>query len=105
MQTTFLLKITDAQYVKDHILRLTFNNGEVRVCNFWPLAQKGICLKLQDLDYFRNFTLDPFTVDWNNEIGFAPEYLYEISKPIPYNFDEDKQPGMVADNTEINYKS
>ena len=26
---------------------------------------------------FRNFTLDPFTVDWNNEIGFAPESLYE----------------------------
>ena len=23
------------------------------------------------------FTLDPFTVDWNNEIGFAPQYLYE----------------------------
>lgn len=30
------------------------------------------------LDYFRNYSLDPFTVDWSNEIGFAPEYLYEI---------------------------
>ena len=28
-------------------------------------------------DWFR---LDPFTVDWNDEIGFAPEYLYEKSK-------------------------
>ena len=27
--------------------------------------------------YFRNFRLDPFSVDWNNEIGFAPEFLYE----------------------------
>ena len=35
-------------------------------------------IKLQNLDYFRNYTLDPFTVDWSNEIGFAPEYLYEI---------------------------
>ena len=33
--------------------------------------------KLQDLDYFKAFTLDPFTIDWNDEIGFAPEYLYE----------------------------
>ena len=45
--------------------------------DFTPLMQKGICRKLQDMDYFRNFTLDPFTVDWNNEIGFAPESLYE----------------------------
>jgi hypothetical protein len=41
------------------------------------MAQKGICTKLQNLDYFKNFKLDPFSVDWNNEIGFAPEYLYE----------------------------
>lgn len=43
-----------------------------------PLAQEGIFQKLKDLAYFKNFTLDPWTVDWNNEIGFAPEYLYEI---------------------------
>ena len=27
--------------------------------DFTPLMQKGICTKLQDLDYFRSFTLDP----------------------------------------------
>lgn len=26
---------------------------------------------------FKNFKLDGSTVDWNNEIGFAPEYLYK----------------------------
>ena len=72
-------KIIKAQYVKDYILRLTFNNGEIRLVDFTPLMQKGICTKLQDMDYFRSFTLDPFTVDWNNEIGFAPRYLYERS--------------------------
>lgn len=74
-----ILKIIKAQYVKDYILRLTFNNGEIRLVDFTPLMQKGICTKLQDMDYFRSFTLDPFTVDWNNEIGFAPRYLYERS--------------------------
>ena len=77
MKTVF--KITGAEYVKDYILRLTFSNGEVRTVDFAPLMQKGICRKLQDMDYVRNFTLDPFTVDWNNEIGFAPQYLYERS--------------------------
>ena len=74
-----ILKIIKAQYVKDYILRLTFNNGEIRMVDFTPLMQKGICTKLQDMDYFRSFTLDTFTVDWNNEIGFAPRYLYERS--------------------------
>ena len=77
MKTVF--KITGAEYVKDYILRLTFSNGEVRTVDFTPLMQKVICRKLHDMDYFRNFTFVPFTVDWNNEIGFAPQYLYERS--------------------------
>ena len=75
------IKIIKAKYLHDYILRLTFNNGEIRDCDFFPLAQKEICVKLQDIDFFRSFTIDPFTVDWNNEIGFAPEFLYENSVP------------------------
>ena len=29
----------------------------------------------------KNFRLDGWTVDWDNEIGFAPEYLYEHGVP------------------------
>ena len=72
-----LLKVVAAEYVRDYTLRLTFNTGEVRLVDFTPLMQKGICRKLQDLEYFKSFRLDPFTVDWNDEIGFAPRYLYE----------------------------
>jgi hypothetical protein len=75
-----LLTVTDVEYVRDYTLRLTFNTGEVRLVDFKPLMQKGICRKLQDLDYFKSFRLDPFTVDWNDEIGFAPLYLYEHGK-------------------------
>ena len=75
-----LLCITSAEYVKDYILRLTFNTGEVLLVDFTPLMQKGICRKLQDIDYFKSFRLDPFTIDWNNEIGFAPERLYELGE-------------------------
>lgn len=74
-----ILKIVDAEYVEDYILRLTFNNGEVRLMDFSSLMEKGVCRKLRDLDYFKSFTLDPFSVDWNNEIGFAPRFLYERS--------------------------
>ena len=73
----FILKIIKAEYVRDYILRLTFNNGEIGLMDFTPLMDKGICQKLLDIDYFKSFTLDHFTVDWNNEIGFAPRFLYE----------------------------
>ena len=73
-----ILKVISAYYVHNYVLRLSFSDGAVKFVDFWPLAQKGICTKLQNMDYFRHFTLDPFSVDWSNEIGFAPEYLYEI---------------------------
>lgn len=82
MNSPLILKITDANYEHDLVLKLTFNNGEVRLCDFMPLSQKGICKKLQDKEYFRNFRLDPFTVDWNNEIGFAPEFLLQHSQIV-----------------------
>ena len=76
-----LIYITSAKYVSGYILELTFNTGEVKLFDFTQLYDKGICTKLQDLEYFKNFKLDAFSVDWNNEIGFAPEYLYEQSIP------------------------
>lgn len=62
-------------------LKLTFSNGEVRTFDFSSIYDKGIFTKLQNPEYFRNYTLDGWTVDWNNEIGFAPEYLYEQGVP------------------------
>lgn len=76
-----LIYITSAKYVSGYILELTFNTGEVKLFDFSQLYDKGICTKLQDIEYFKNFKLDAFSVDWNNEIGFAPEYLYEQSIP------------------------
>ena len=72
-----LLKVVAAEYVYDYTLRLTFNTGEVRLVDFRPLMQKGICHKLQNLEHFKSFCLDPFTIDWNDEIGFALRYFYE----------------------------
>ncbi|MBO6287179.1 MAG: DUF2442 domain-containing protein [Prevotella sp.] len=78
-ETQVLLRVTAAEYAGGYTLLLTFSTGEKRLVDFTPLMQKGICRKLQDLDYFKSFRLDPFTVDWNDEIGFAPRYLYERS--------------------------
>jgi hypothetical protein len=76
-----ILTIEKAEYIRDYVLLLHFNDGSVLYCDFEPLSNNGICTKLKDLEYFKNYRLDPFTIDWNNEIGFAPEYLYKIGTP------------------------
>ena len=79
MNTDFL-HITAAEYLSSYTLRLTFSNGDVRVFDFSTIYDRGIMAKLKDTEYFKNFMLDGWTVDWNNEIGLAPEYLYEHSQ-------------------------
>ena len=81
MNTEFL-HITAAEYISGYLLKLTFSNGDVRTFDFSSIYNKGIFTKLQNPEYFRNYTLDGWTVDWNNEIGFAPEYLYEQGAPV-----------------------
>ena len=69
-----VLTIEQAEYSGGYTLVLLFD--------FAPLLDKGVCRKLRDMDYFKNFKIDGFSVDWNNEIGFAPEFLYENSAAL-----------------------
>lgn len=79
------LTIVKAVYAGDYSIVAEFSNGETRLLDFSELVAsgKGLCRLLADKNYFKNFTLDPFTIDWNNEIGFDPEFLYEMNKPLP----------------------
>ena len=65
--------------------------------DFAPVIQraKGIVKKLEDVEFFKKFTLDPFTIDWNNEIGFDPQDLYEKGTTIGYDN------SIVVDNKQI----
>ena len=77
-----VLTIEQAEYSGGYTLVLLFSNGEKREIDFASLLNKGVCRKLRDMDYFKNFKIDGFSVDWNNEIGFAPEFLYENSAAL-----------------------
>ena len=77
-----ILTVLQADYVNDYTLIIHFSNGEKRAFDFSSLFDRGICHKLKDEAYFKNYRIDPFTVDWNNEIAFAPEFLYE--QGVPY---------------------
>ena len=99
------LEVIKVEYIDGYRLRLFFNNGEVRVADLLPSLKGEVFEPLHDLEMFKRFTINFNTVVWENEADFASEYLYEISKPIPYSFDEDKKTGMVADDSCFDYKA
>lgn len=43
------MHITEAEYISDYLLKLTFSNGDVRLFDFSQLYDKGVFVKLQDL--------------------------------------------------------
>ena len=62
-----VLTVEQAKHIGGYTLMLIFNNGEKRKFDFSSLLDKGVCSKLRDMDYFKNFKVDAFSVDWNNE--------------------------------------
>ena len=34
---------------------------------------------LKSREFFKNFTLDNWTIVWSNDFGFAPEFLHKLA--------------------------
>ena len=73
-----MLKITQANYVKDYQIKVVFNDGACRIFDFGPvIAKYPVFKELSDISKFRNYVVTD-TLEWNDgEIDIAPEYLYE----------------------------
>ena len=77
-----LIWVTNAKYLGDYRLQITFNDGTVKIFDGAELvAQKEIFRPLQSMTRFRNFSLDDWTVTWG-DIDIAPEYLYEYGVAV-----------------------
>lgn len=74
---------TDAAYVTAHKIKVRFGNDEVRLVDLAPYLNGPIFQPLQDLSYFKTFTVnkDIDTLTWPNDADFSPDFLYEIGQP------------------------
>ncbi len=75
------LWITEANYIERYLIRLSFNNGEIKLFNGTDLISgNAVFASLKDVSKFKNFTLDGWTLTWDNgKLDVSPEYLYENS--------------------------
>ena len=72
------LEVTQAKYLDNYKLLITFNNGVQKTVDLRNELNGSVYAPLKQLDYFKNFRIIYNTVEWENGADYAPEYLYEI---------------------------
>jgi len=75
-----LIWITSAKHLNDFKIKISFNDGKVKTVNLENYLDKPVFQPLKDKSYFKKFTLNPFTIEWENGADFAPEFLCEIGQ-------------------------
>jgi hypothetical protein len=72
--------VTKAEYVSGKTLDITFSDGVRAEIDFSGWIERfPFFAPLKDPDYFRNFTLDGWTVGWPNGADIAPETLHSMA--------------------------
>jgi hypothetical protein len=80
-------RITDVQYIRDYILRLTFSSGESAELDLGARirGRGGVFTLLEDVDYFALVAVDPevHTLVWPNGVDLDPDVLYSEATGTP----------------------
>ena len=93
------LHVTDAQYVKDYKIRVSFNDGKDGVADLSDTLHGSMFEALKDRAEFSNFMVDSEleTIVWANGADLAPEYIYfKAFQNEPALQSQFKQWGYVA---------
>ena len=61
---------------KDYILRVTFDNGEIKFFDVKPYIRGEWYSELKDTAYFSNVHTNGYTVEWANGQDLCPDELY-----------------------------
>lgn len=70
--------ITKAEYIKEYIVALSFNDGVQKVVDLKDYLKGEVFEPLQDVNKFKKFTLSDWSITWDNGADFAPEFLYSL---------------------------
>jgi len=80
-----ILSVTEANYKEKYKILLTFNDGKIKLVDLKKSIfedHRKIFEPLKDLEYFKRFEIKFSTITWENQVDFAPEYLYQIGKEL-----------------------
>jgi len=74
-----LIKVEQAEYVSDYQIKLTFSDGLTGTVDLKDEIWGEVFEPLKDINYFKNFTQDRWTIGWDCGADFSPEFLHELT--------------------------
>jgi len=77
MDTTWIKR---ADYISGYKIEIEFNNGKTGLVDLKNQLREPIFQPLREKEYFKNFKLNSWTIEWENGADFAPEFLYDLLK-------------------------
>ena len=93
------LHITEAKYIKDYMVEVSFNIGRTGVANLSDALKGSVFESLKNKSNFSSFTVDEEleTIVWSNGADLAPEYVYfQAFKNEPELQSQFKKWGYIA---------
>ncbi|MCF7958178.1 MAG: DUF2442 domain-containing protein [Phycisphaerae bacterium] len=73
------LSIVNVKPLEKYRLLLQFENDEQRVFDVTPFLEQGKYTELKNMDLFNSVRVCFDSIQWNNELDFDPEFLYQKS--------------------------
>jgi hypothetical protein len=75
-----MISVTKVEALDDYILKLEFNNSEIKYFEMRNYLNHGIFKDLKDSTIFKSVKLYFDTINWSNGADICPEILYKDSK-------------------------
>ena len=78
-----MIHVTYAELKNDYNIYVEFNNGISGIIDFKQILENDhseIIKELLNKDLFKTVKINLNTLCWNNNVDFAPDYLYEQIK-------------------------
>ncbi len=94
-----ILHVTDAKYLEDYRVKVSFNDGKTGTVDLSQSLTGSVFNLLQDKKVFSQLKVDKVldTIVWPNGVDFAPEYLYfQAFKDLPELKNKFREWGYIA---------
>jgi hypothetical protein len=78
-----MVRVINAELRNDYEIYVEFNDGVKGTINFKKILEedhRAIIRELLDANLFKTVKVNLHTLCWDNEVDFAPDYLYDQIK-------------------------
>jgi hypothetical protein len=84
------IKVIRAEHLNEYKIEIEFSDGIRNTIDLKDELWGEIFKPLNDVSYFKNFKLNPFTIYWENGADFSPEFLHDLAKKNEFSVADKK---------------